>query len=92
MASALLSRAAGVMQRLTSVSRLGGQQLVQRRPVATRAAGTRATASFGKKDLVEAVRLKVGLDNKHAEAAVNSVLETIMETVAKGAGAGGRSG
>jgi nucleoid DNA-binding protein len=50
---------------------------------------TAAKASVGKRELVALVKEKTGLSKEQAEAAVNTVLYTVVGTVAKGEGCGG---
>lgn len=80
--SALLQTA---MQRLTSVSRLAGRQLVAQAPASRRVFTTKAVkASVGKRDLIEDVAKRTGLPAKEADKVVNAILDSIVDSVAAG--------
>ena len=67
----------------------GAHLVVAPRAVAPRVMSTAAKASVGKRELVAIVREKTGLSKEQAETAVNTVLDTVVGTVAKGEGCGG---
>ena len=79
------------MVQLAGASRsfAGAHLVAPPRAVAPRVMSTAAKASVGKRELVALVKEKTGLSKEQAEAAVNTVLDTVVGTVAKGEGCGG---